>query len=102
MKLTGKVRDASRAFEPWVPDDYFLRSMTTGPKANVIRDNQFFVTAGAAGATTYTELGGEPGAGNCTNSTLADPATEVVNFGVWSGAAAAGDNRYCRLLITLQ
>lgn len=102
VKLTGKVRDASRAFEPWVPDDYFLRSMTTGPKANVIRDNQFFVTAGAAGATTYTELGGEPGAGNCTNSTLADPATEVVNFGVWSGAAAAGDNRYCRLLITLQ
>ncbi|MEI2651092.1 MAG: hypothetical protein V9G12_02755 [Microthrixaceae bacterium] len=77
--------------------------MTTGPRANV-NSRQLVISSPPAppAAPTYTELGGEPGAGNCTNSTLADPATEVVNFGVWSGAAAAGDNRYCRLLITLQ
>jgi len=102
VKLTGKVRDATRTYEQWVPDDYFLRAMTTGPKANVIRGNEFFVTAGAGTATTYTELGREPAQGNCTNSTLSDPGSEQVNFGIWSGGAAPGDNRWCRLLITLQ
>lgn len=101
IKLTGKVRDATRAYEAWVPDDYFLRAMTTGPKANVIKNNEYLVSSGA-GATTYTERGGDPGSGNCTNGTLSDPVSEVVNFGIWSGGAVMGDNRFCRLLITLQ
>lgn len=102
MKLTGMTRDGSRAFEPWVPDDYFLRAMTTGTSANVLRDNSYFVSSGVGASATYTELGGEPDRGNCTNSTLSDPTSETVNFGIWSGGETARDSHYCRLLITLQ
>jgi hypothetical protein len=102
IKLTGMTRDATQTFEPWVSDDWFLRSMTTGSAANVVRDNQYLVADQVAGTATYSGLGAEPGIGNCTSSTLSNPTTEAVTNGVWSGGATSGDNHYCRLLIDLQ